>query len=116
MDDRIEAKLRGPWWKRKRWWAAAVLVLLAAYPASVGPAMYAMWRDWISREAFRGWYGPVLAAAENESGRNPIRPYVKWWEGLLLQMEREEVWADYQRAQEFERQARERLRKEGKAR
>lgn len=51
---------RRPWRERKRWWAAA-LWLAVAYPASVGPAVYAVNRRWVSPGAYRvayAWFDP----------------------------------------------------------
>ena len=38
-----------PWWKQKRWIATAALLLIAGYPASLGPVDYAVARGWLRR-------------------------------------------------------------------
>lgn len=77
----MEEKPTRPWWKRKRVYAAAVALLVAAYPATHGPAVYATKRGWVSVEAYDPAYEPVFrlravlpASIEVWYGR-----YTAWW-------------------------------------
>jgi hypothetical protein len=80
MDD---PKPTRPRWKRKRWIAAAVLLLLAGYPASLGPVDYAVARAWLP-------LGPAAAAYEPLSWmmrpfpavQSLMNRYGVWWTTL----------------------------------
>ncbi len=43
---------RRPFYRRKRWLAAGLLSLVIAYPASVGPMLYAYQRGWLPGPAY----------------------------------------------------------------
>ena len=73
-----------PWWRRKRTWAALALWLLLTYPLSMGPASYAVRRRWVSIQAYRAVYWPVI---ETDLRLDPDRlnrfarfhRYMRWW-------------------------------------
>jgi len=49
---------RRPFWKRKRWIAAAVVWLVAIYPLSLGPAMYAVLLGWMDSDTCTAYRVP----------------------------------------------------------
>lgn len=64
-----------PW--RKKWWQAAALTLwlVAAYPLSAGPAVYAVMRGWLPGQTFQAVYGPVWRCRR----LRPVDHYLCWW-------------------------------------
>lgn len=71
-----------PWWQRKRCWAAGAL-LIAGYPFSVGPLMYANHRGWAPARYWGFLYAPLGAAAEGGLGNaTGLYDYVHWWAAL----------------------------------
>jgi hypothetical protein len=71
-----------PFWKRKRWIAVAVLWLMVAYPASVGPVAYANARGWLSASVishFEVFYEPLDYLIMNDlPGAGPLSRYSLW--------------------------------------
>ena len=70
-----------PWWKRKRWVAASCLLLVSAYPATHGPAVYAAKRGWVRVETYDFVYEPLfrLRAVLPESAEVWYGRYTAWW-------------------------------------
>ena len=75
-------KPKRPSWKRKRWWAAAVLLLLVAYPASVGPIGYGFGRGWVPSNIALAYVAPMTALF-GPSEYSPVgaafNDYADWW-------------------------------------
>lgn len=57
------------WWRRGRTWAVPAVVV-AAYPASLGPIEYCLYRGWIGQNAFDAVNAPRAAYGL----------YVEWWQ------------------------------------
>jgi hypothetical protein len=76
---------RRPWWKNELWQTAIVLLLVAAYPASAGPACYAFHRGWIGTGTVDAVYGPAndVLLSNTTTGRAFLR-YLSWWGVLAL--------------------------------
>lgn len=74
--------LKRRWWKKKRVWAAAVPLLVAAYPASFGPACYVYGRGRlpppVKRKVF-ALYRPMTDAADDLPGGRLLMDYGEWW-------------------------------------
>ena len=66
-------KPRRRWWRRKRAWAAVLLWLAASYPLSLGPALYSLYRGWVSPETFDAAYWPMFWGEPAWGGPVP------WW-------------------------------------
>lgn len=77
--------VRRPSWKRKRWIAAIVLLLLLAYPATLGPANYALVRRWLPPGPFFKVYQPLMSMMDEEHGL--LRRYATWWAELGMRHE-----------------------------
>lgn len=69
--------------KRRRWlWIIAAVLLPVSFPASQGPAVYAMNRGWwITPGAYISAYSPLEAAVSEcpEIVESLHEWYVQWW-------------------------------------
>lgn len=64
-----------PRWKRKRWIVMVLLWLAIAYPLSLGPAFYALGRQWLPPTSLiESAYAPILAGVQtaNEYGQTVV--------------------------------------------
>ena len=71
---------RRPWWKKKRWATALALwFVVAGYPVSLGPQVYAVRRGWLP-QAVVPWKG--------SQGWRPRRSlpgrYLQWWDDVAF--------------------------------
>lgn len=68
------------------WWTVAGLILLVAYPLSLGPVAWGYERlgfdndDTFIVTAIKVFYFPLIQVVENSPGfRGIYRPYNDWW-------------------------------------
>lgn len=62
----------------------ACALLVAAYPATAGPAFYSANRGWISPGSWYALYMPLLDALP-EPSKAGFQAYLRWWRGLALE-------------------------------
>jgi hypothetical protein len=67
-----------PRWKRKRWIALAILLLIAWYPLSAGPAAYFDGRGWVPGDIAKAPYLP-LAMGRNIPAVELWMDYANWF-------------------------------------
>ena len=83
----LTAPARRPWWKRKRYAATSVVLLVLAYPASVGPFDYAANRGWLPTAVLTAgdpFYAPYrcLFSVLPPSWSQRLESYGGWWRVL----------------------------------
>ena len=65
---------------RRRWWIAAViLIFIAAYPATEGPAVYAFTRHWLPLSLYRAAFRPLDFTIGRTGLLGNFRDDYRWW-------------------------------------
>ena len=57
---------------------AIATALVAAYPASAGPAWFGVGRGWLSRATVEAAYRPIWKMTRGTAFRSPYREYCEW--------------------------------------
>uniref|UniRef100_A0A7C2K2S0 Uncharacterized protein n=1 Tax=Schlesneria paludicola TaxID=360056 RepID=A0A7C2K2S0_9PLAN len=62
-----------PWtWRRRSWFALLPVLLLVAYPLSIGPAVLLLAHDWLNFEVFRSAYYPLLWVSDHSDALGKV--------------------------------------------
>lgn len=83
----MTASARRRWWKKKRWRVVLALWVAVAYPASLGPANYALGRGWLdtgpaSRTAEAFYLPLVLCGRAAQAAWGWFEGYCDWCRDL----------------------------------